>query len=513
MKRNILKDTILLTVIQMALDGASLLLNAYLAQHLGTEAIGILTLTASFFRLAALTANGNAFLCVSRFISEELGKKERDPGRVMLYCLIVSIGLSCIIGALLIGSAPWCSVRFLKSAAYIQPIRWMALSLPLIALTACVRGWFNACCRSGMCAAADVVDFVIRTLVMIAAVCGYHVQSNTALCMMTAVSVIAGTAAQLFFLLCFLRLCRAGKTGRASLTLRSYIRFAIPVMAGSALTSFLSSANDALVPITLRQAGSSTGEALSQFGIFEAIILPALFFPSTILCSLAGILVTETAREKAGGRFVRITALAESVVRMTILYAVFAATLFLLFGRRLGELLGGGEIAGKMIMILAPVVPFIYLEIVLESIIKGLGEQAFSSVNYLCEYIIRISFVLLFIPLFGFYGIILSYYASNICGNLARIILVIRKTGMNPDPVRLVGIPVFAAVMGSQIMRLAAALLHTSADRGILTMCLFGGVCGITYLSVEQLLNRLYGKQDIQGAQWKDLLKVNKNSA
>ncbi|MCR4644137.1 MAG: oligosaccharide flippase family protein [Oscillospiraceae bacterium] len=491
MKRNILKDTILLTVIQMTLDGLALVLNVFLTRRLGTEAIGILTLTASFFRLAALTSNGNAFLCVSRFISEELGKTERDPGGVMRLCIGVSMALSAVFTTVLLCCAPWCSVHFLKSPALAAPIRLMALSLPLVALTSCVRGWFNACCKSGLCAASDTVDFGVRSAVMVVAAA--HPQTTESLCRLTAVSMIAGAAAQLLFLLCFLPSCHADKTGRASLDLGRYLRLALPVMGGSALTSFLGSANDALVPITLRQAGNSTAEAFSQFGIFEAIILPTLFFPSTVLCSLAGILITETAREKAAGRSARITRLTETAVRKTIVFAVFVTAILMLVGRQLGELLGGGDVAGKMIVLLAPVVPFIYLEIVLESIIKGIGEQVFSSVNYLCEYIIRISFVLLFIPVFGFYGIVISYYASNVCGNLSRIVCIIRKTGMPPDPVRLVGIPVFSAVFATQLARMVLSLCHLEPGGSIPSMCLFTAMDAALYLLVQRGLFRLCG--------------------
>ena len=493
MKRNILKDTILLTVIQMTLDGLALVLNVFLTRQLGTEAIGILTLTASFFRLAALTSNGNAFLCVSRFISEELGKSERDPRAVMRLCIGVSMVLSGVFTAVLLCCAPLCSVHFLKSPALAAPIRLMALSLPLVALTSCVRGWFNACCKSGLCAASDTVDFLVRSVIMLLFVFFSPARTPEGLCHLTAVSMIAGAAAQLLFLLCFLPSCKAERTGRASLDLGRYLRLALPVMGGSALTSFLSSANDALVPITLRQAGNSTAEAFSQFGIFEAIILPTLFFPSTVLCSLAGILITETAREKAAGRSVRITRLTETAVRKTIVFAVFVTAILMMLGRQLGELLGGGEVAGKMIVLLAPVVPFIYLEIVLESIIKGIGEQAFSSVNYLCEYIIRISFVLLFIPVFGFYGIVISYYASNICGNLSRIICIIRKTGMPPDPVRLVGIPVFSAVFATQLTRMSLSLCRMEPGGSILSMCLFTAMDGMLYLLVQRGLFRLCG--------------------
>ena len=136
MKRNILKDTLVLTFIQMSLDGLSLVINVFLTKKLGTEAIGILTLTASFFRLAAMISNGNAFLCASRFISEELGKEERSPGIILRHCMIVGVVLSILSGAFLIGFAPWCSMHFLKSEEFAVPIRIMACSLPLLAVTA-----------------------------------------------------------------------------------------------------------------------------------------------------------------------------------------------------------------------------------------------------------------------------------------------------------------------------------------------------------------------------------------
>ena len=493
MKRNILRDTLLLTVIQMLLDGLSLVLNVFMTAKLGTEAIGILTLTATFFRLASVTASGNVFLCASRFLSEGLGRRQRDPGRVFGYCMGVSLLLSFVTAGMITLFAPWCSTRFLGSADLIQPIRVMAAALPLLTVAACMKGWFNACCRAGTCAAADGIEFLVRAACMAGTVLLLRPAAHAELCMMTAVSSIAGAGAMLLFLLCRLPSCRASRTGHVSITLWRYLRLAVPVMLGSALTSLLSSANDALVPMTLRQAGNSTAEAFSQFGIFEAIIIPTLFFPSTILCSLAGILVTETARESAAGRRSRITALTEKTVRQTIVFAVFVTAMLLCFGNELGELLGGGAVAGRMIRLLAPVVPFIYLEIVLESIIKGIGAQAFSSLNYLCEYVIRISIVLICIPLMGFYGIVLSYYASNVCGNLSRLVLVIRRTGMRPEPVKLIGIPLFAAVFAVQLTSLLFVLLHVSPGGRIAAMLLYALTACMLYLLVQRELFRLYG--------------------
>ena len=66
-------------------------------------------------------------------------------------------------------------------------------------------------------------------------------------------------------------------------------------------------------------------------------------------------------------------------------------------------------LSGNAIVVLAPVIPFIYLEIILEGILKG-SENTVFNINYLVEYIIRISVLLICVPLIGFYGIIISYF-------------------------------------------------------------------------------------------------------
>ena len=498
MKRNILKDTVLLTVIQMALDGLGLLLNAFMTKHLGSEAMGVLTLTGSFFRLASMIASGNVFLCASRFISEELGKENRNPKKVLSYCLIVSLLLSLAVSLLIIIFSEYCSNYFLKSPDLKNPIRLMAVSLPLVTVTACLKGYCNACCKTGICAASDAINFLMHTILTACAVWLTAPSTHAGLCYMTAYCTIGSELITLIFLLCCLPFCRTEATGKPSVSIQKYISLAVPVMAGSALTSFLSAANDALVPVTLRQSGNTGTEALSQFGIFEAIVIPVLFFPSTVLVSLSGILVTETARENAARHYSRITGIAEKVVRQTIVFAVFVTGILILFGDEIGEMLGGGITAGRTIVLIAPVVPFIYLEIILESIIKGIGAQAFSSLNYLAEYIVRISCVLIFIPVLGFYGIVLSYYASNIFGNISRLMHVIKKTGMEFSPVRLLGIPIFSAILSAELILMLFHMIHIPPESHMICMLIFVSLCCPVYLLIQKELFHLHSRTELQ---------------
>jgi stage V sporulation protein B len=240
--------------------------------------------------------------------------------------------------------------------------------------------------------------------------------------------------------------------------------FAFPIMGGSVLTAALSSTNDALIPVCLRQYGDSVSAALSMFGIFEAIVIPTLFFPSVVLCSMSGIIVSETARASAAGDLERIRSLTLRLMQLTLMFSIFAAAVIMRFGHEIGELLGGGELAGRMITLIAPVVPFIYMEIILEAEIKGMGHQAFSSLNYLAEYAVRIAIVLIFVPRIGFYGIAASYYASNIVGNCSRLVKILRVTRARFSIVRYIAAPLLYVVMTMFAAELLTRLLRADGD-------------------------------------------------
>ncbi|MBQ3885169.1 MAG: polysaccharide biosynthesis C-terminal domain-containing protein, partial [Ruminococcus sp.] len=276
----------------------------------------------------------------------------------------------------------------------------------------------------------------------------------------------------------------------STLDFKQYMKYALPIMGGGVLTTFLSSTNDALIPYCLRQNGDSTTEALSRFGIFEAIVIPTLFFPSVVLCSMSGIIVSETARASAAGNSERIQTLSGRIKDSTIMYAVFASAVLIRFGRTIGELIGGGELAGEIISLTAPVIPFIYLEIVLEAIIKGTGQQAFSSLNYLAEYIIRISSVLIIVPRIGFYGVVFSYYASNIIGNISRFIFLTRTTGMKINFIRSILVPVVYSFMTLSASELIFFLMHID-NKSPVFMVTEVIIWGAEYYTIMMLLGKI----------------------
>ena len=85
---------------------------------------------------------------------------------------------------------------------------------------------------------------------------------------------------------------------------------------------------------------------------------------------------------------------------------------FLLSGKFLGRYFFKSEMAGDFIITLAWICPFLYLNSTLHSILNGLGRTSTGFVNNLIGIMIRIFFILVFVPRVGIQG-----YLWGILGN------------------------------------------------------------------------------------------------
>lgn len=153
--------------------------------------------------------------------------------------------------------------------------------------------------------------------------------------------------------------------------------------------------------------------------------------------------------------------------------------------------MSGDYFAGKIISILAPAVPFIYLEIILEGILKGMGKHSFSSLNYLVEYTIRISVLLICVPIFGFYGIVISYLASNIVCNITRMIMIIKITGIKFSFSDNLIIPIISAVLSMQIVAVTDRLIHLDNLNFLVETIIFACLTLVLYIVIQKLIYRL----------------------
>lgn len=493
--RKMLYETVFLSSFSVGLQGLGLLLNIFLTRQLGAATVGELTLIGSFYGLAAVLSGGSGFVSASRFLSEEIGCGG-NPHKVFRYitgfCMCMSISAAVILG--IFAEMPGNLMHHPELTA--STIRLLSISLPLSALAACLKGRCYAYQRVYLPAIAECIEFLLKSGTL--AFCTVFLIPRGMITVIAAFafSMIAGQGSTVLFL-ALIRMPDSANCNLCSFTFPKFMKSILPIIGNASLVAILSSTNDALVPLTLLQFGNSAEEALAQFGEFEAIIIPALFFPSVIQCVMSGLIVPVLSKANAADDRHAIRLITERVLEQTISYALFVAVYLVQFGSRIGTLLGGDSYTGVILRFMAPVVPFIYLEIIMEGVLRGLGKHNFSSVNYLAEYIVRISVLLICVPMFGFYGIVASYLACNLIGNAVRLFFVIRHTGLKPVWKRILFRPAFLLFAIWQIMLLTDHLILRLKLPQLVSMIACAVVGGCLYDILLRFINspRQNGKE------------------
>ena len=485
--RKMLTETIFLSTFSVGLQGLGLLLNIFLTRQLGAASVGEMTLLGSFYTMAAVLSGGCGFVAASRFMSAEIGCGG-NPHRVYQYIVRFSLVLSMSAACLLCLVADLPGRLLHQNGLSPSAIRLLSASLPLSALSACLKGRCYAYNRVYYPAAADCIEFIIRSGTLAFCTVFLLPKGYLSVTALFAVSMLTGQGSAVLFL-ALLRMPHCDNCTICSFSFRRYLRMILPLMGNASLVAILSSTNDALVPLTLLQFGSSPDEALAQFGAFEAIIIPVLFFPSVWQCVMSALIVPVLSKAAAEKDSHAVRLMTERVLEQTIAYAFFVVIYLVQFGKQIGNVLGGDVHTGEILRLMAPVVPLIYLEIIMEGVLRGLGKHNFSSVNYLAEYVVRISVLLICVPMFGFYGIVASYLACNLSGNAVRLYFVLRLTGLKPVWKRIAVRPAFSALLVSQIMLLTERAGIRLALHPAVIMIICAGIGGAVYMLAIRLLN------------------------
>lgn len=432
---SIAKDTIRLTIVSFILQGLGLLLNVIISNKLGTASVGVMTLITSLFSFIMVLANGNIFISTSRFVSEEIGSGNRNVSKIMRLSMGFSFTLSTAFSAVSFALAKVISAHSGGAEELALSVRIIALSLPPAALGSCIKGYFNGNRNVKIPCMGDIIEFSAKWVsLMLGTV--FLLDRGVSVYLLISVSILIGEAVScIYFVMNYSAAYREFSVlpmGKPRIgKIATYLKFSLPIVASGYVQMIMSSLNEALVPIALLKYNSSTDRAMSEYGMFEAMIMPAVFFPSVILTSLSSIIIPEIAGASSAGNISRVRNLIIKTFDRAFKYSFFIAGMLLMTGRGIGAVLCPSDtLVSETLVKMFPVVPFIYLEIVLEGIIKGLGRQNFSTLNSLCEYIIRILCVVIFVRLYGFAGVLISYYASNIYSNIVRIFFVCKVTGV-----------------------------------------------------------------------------------
>ena len=206
-----------------------------------------------------------------------------------------------------------------------------------------------------------------------------------------------------------------------------------------------------------------------------------LMFPNALTASVSSMLLPAVSEEQARGDQRRISLTIEYTLQFGLTIGIFCMGLFLRYGQQLGELFFQEPLAGRFLVTLAWICPFLYLTGNLNSILHGLGETGITFFNQLTGSGIRILFVVFLVPPLGIQGVLLGILASQLILSILGILAVSRHVTPSIGLDSLVLKPLGALILslgGVELMKHLCPILRLGGELFtlVLSICLMAAV-------------------------------------
>lgn len=460
---------LLLSAVSLLLRTVGVSFNAFLTAKMGAAGTGLYQLVMSVYSPALTLATAGVNLAVSRLVAEELGKETGGLMRAVLRrCLAYAVTVSSLVGGVLFLLSETAAVSWLSAPDAAPLLRVLAMGLPVIALSSAMNGYFTAVRRVSRSAFAQVFEQVVR-IGLTALLLARLWDGGTASCLLAIVAASVG--ADLSSCLLVALLCRrdvAGlprcSSGNEDGILSRILAITLPVSLSSFLRSGLVAIEHLLIPRGLRKSGVSYEAAMASYGTLTGMAMPIIFFPASFLYSFAGLLIPELAEAKENRRTGEIAATAERVVNTVLIYGVGAAGLLLGFSRELGLAIYQSKEAALYIRVMAPLIPIMYLDTAVDSILKGLGQQVYTMKVNIIDAFVSVLAVWTLVPRLGLNGYIAVIFLSELINFSFSFTRMVTVTGAKGIFFRRIPLPVLAVVGAVSGVRLLSHLLPLPAS-------------------------------------------------
>lgn len=445
-------------------------LRLFLSARIGSEGMGLYQLIMSVYTMFSTFATAGFTVSVSRLVAEKDERSGSDARRLLNNSFIASAVISIAATALMLALSDTVALKFLGDGRSAAPLRILALSMPFMALAACLKGWFIAKQRVTVTSSASLFEQIVKisVIALLLNPAALNDSDIGALCGKIVIGVTVSEICSFCYLFLFRAIPERRKkhcdmpTETVSDSMRSLISVTLPISLSVYLTSILHTAETLLIPYVFESYSGDRGHALSQFGMIRGMVVPILFFPFAFLASLVSVFTPEISRlnilKDRRPLFARIS----SIMSFVSMLSVAVGGLFFFLSHEIGEAFYPGESTAGAIKILSLVTPFMYVETVTDGLLKAIGEQVQTLKFSVYNSILRVILILLFVSRTGEQGYLWLLVISNTFTYLLCRVRLYKVTGIKPRLVTDILIPLFATVAGGLSARLALGALKLS---------------------------------------------------
>ena len=154
--------------------------------------------------------------------------------------------------------------------------------------------------------------------------------------------------------------------------------------------------------------------------------LPLLLFPSVIITTISGLLIPEFSTFYAKGDNKQIKRISNRILKITFIFAILVFGVFFTFPDALSNIIYNDTNVVHFIKLLAPLIILMYIDTIVDGILKGLNEQVAVMKCNILDLFLSTFLLYILLPIMGINGYIVVLYVSEILNTTISVIQLIK---------------------------------------------------------------------------------------
>ena len=426
--KSIFKNVVIITAFTMLTRMLGFFFRIFLSRAIGAEALGIYQVALSVFMVLLTIVSSGFTLIISRMTASfRVGSNKKAIGSLVTTSMIVGLIVSVVL----------CVVIFLFRNIFQNLfsdqncMHILIILLPSLVFSS-VYGVFRGAMWGndnyfGLCA-SELLEQIVKIVVCVLVLASGMTALQNAMTVAWSFTMSCFVSAFFVVLLYFFY---GGKLNKPSKIYKSLIRQSAPITGVRVVGSFAQPLIALILPAKLIQAGYTTTQAMSLYGIVVGMTLPFLYLPSALIGSLATALVPDISMALVQNDKKHI----ESRVQSSLMFSTFVSFLivpvFMAIGDKVCFFIYNEILSGQLLQYSAWIMIPMGITNITSAILNSVGLEVKSFVNYLCGGIFLFASVLFLPKIVGVNALIIGMGFSSIISAFLNILMLKRKLKIN----------------------------------------------------------------------------------
>ena len=374
---------------------------------------------ATYYFGITLATSGINISCI-KVVSEELAFGNYESvKKSSKKCIKISILLSLIASTLFCLNSDFIVKYCFHFKVSKSIVTLMCVALPLISVSSAITGYFIAVRRPYKTVLGQFFEQTSKLLLTILFLKNITNTSIENICFILILCDLISEVVSFVYLFVvyyfdikkyFSNIARNSST---NLYARIF-KILVPVALTSYIKSGVSTLKQLIIPSSINKSGKNITESLAEYGKISGMAMPIIMFPSTFYIAVSGLLIPEFSRYYVKKDYKKIKHYTDSLLIFAFVFALFLSLIFFILANRLSFGIYHRTDVGFYIKVFSVLIPFIYVDIVIDSILKGLDKQTSVMIINIIDLVFGTTFILMFVPIFGIKAYLISIFLSEI---------------------------------------------------------------------------------------------------